>query len=486
MKELTLIPTPEQVEFPDGTVSTDVLDQITRQVDETGAYGEEGYAIQLDSQGVTVTAGTECGFFYAEQTLKQLKENDELPCLSIKDRPAFPYRGFLIDSARHMQSVEELKRIIDAAALFKFNQFHWHLSDDQGFRIESERFPLLNSVGSYRDSSDFGGEHLNVRYGGYYTKAEIRDLVAYCAERHIEVIPDLDVPGHATAMIAAYPALSCRRLAIPLETRQGIFNNLLCAGSEETFTFLFELLDEICELFPSQYIHLGGDEAPKTYWEKCPKCRAKKAELGFENDEQLQGWFTNRLIAHLAEKGKKAIVWNESLNGDNLDPAATVQMWMDRRGKSAVWANRASSVIASPFGAYYCDYPYSMTPVKKTYEFDPIFKGVAPIMKKYVIGVTVSLWTEYISDFDRLCYLAFPRFAAVAERGWTKAENLDYDSFRRRFAAVTPLLERQGIKPAPQSDWDPNRLNRLTKTVGFFKDKIDPDMIRNSLGSTNQ
>ena len=486
MKKINVIPYPETVELLGGTVNSAVLESCEKITDESGTYGDEGYAIQLDSRGVTVTAGTESGFFYAEQTLRQLRESAELPCLSITDRPAFRYRGFLIDSARHMQSVEELKTLIDAAALLKFNKFHWHLSDDQGFRIESERFPLLNSVGSYRDSSDFGSEHLNVRYGGYYTKAEIRDLVAYCAERRIEVIPELDVPGHATAMIAAYPALSCRRLSIPLETKQGIFNNLLCAGSEETFSFLFELLDEICELFPSQYIHLGGDEAPKTYWEKCPKCRAKKAELGFDNLEQLQGWFTNRLIAHLAENGKKAIVWNESLNGDNLDPAATVQMWMDRRGKSAIWANRASSVIACPFGAYYCDYPYSMTPVKKTYDYDPVFKGVAPIMKKFVIGVTVPLWTEYVSDFDRLCYLAFPRFAAVAERGWTKKENLNYDSFCRRFAAVTPLLNRLGVKPAPQSDWDPNQLNRLIKTIGFFKDKIDPESIKNSLGSTNR
>ncbi|MBQ9551750.1 MAG: beta-N-acetylhexosaminidase [Clostridia bacterium] len=486
MKKLNVIPTPEEVEMLGGTVNAAVLDRLTKQTDETGTYGDEGYAIEIDDTGVTVTAKTDCGFFRAEQTLKQLKTGAEVPCLRITDRPAFAYRGFLIDSARHMQSVDELKKLIDAAALFKFNKMHWHLSDDQGFRIESERFPLLNSVGSYRDSSDFGGEHIKERYGGFYTREQIRGLVAYCAERHIEVIPELDVPGHATALIAAYPALSCRRLAIPLETKQGIFNNLLCAGNENTFDFLFELLDEISELFPSKYIHLGGDEAPKTYWEKCPKCRARKEELGLKNYDELQGWFTNRLIARLAEKGKQVIVWNESLNGNNLDESATVQMWMDRRGKSAVWANRGSSVIACPFSYYYCDYPYSMTPVKKTYEYDPVFEGVAPIMKKHVIGVTVPLWTEYISDFDRLCYMAFPRFAAVAERGWTKPDNLDYESFCRRFAAVTPLLHRLGVKPAPQSDWDPNTLNRLTKTIRFFKDKIDPQTIKNSLNSTNR
>lgn len=486
MKKINVIPCPETVELLGGTVNAAVFDRCEKITDESGTYGEEGYAIRIDDQGVTVTAKTACGFYYAEQTLKQLKTGAELPCLQIVDRPAYAYRGFLIDSARHMQSVDELKKLVDAAALFKFNVMHWHLSDDQGFRIESERFPQLNAVGSYRASSDFGGEHLNVRYGGYYTKAEIRDLVAYCAERHIEVIPELDMPGHATALIASYPALSCRRLAIPLETKQGIFNNLLCAGNEDTFTFLFELLDEIGELFPSKYVHLGGDEAPKTYWEQCPKCRAKKAELGLNDFEELQGWFTNRLIAHLAEKGKTAIVWNESLNGGNLDDSAIVQMWMDRRGKSAVWANRGNSVIACPFASYYCDYPYSMTPVHKTYDFDPVFKGVAPIMRKHVIGVTVPIWTEYISDFDRLCYLAFPRFAAVAERGWTKTENLNYESFRRRFAAVTPLLNRLGVKPAPSSDWDPPKARRLTETVQFFKDKIDTQAIKNSFGSTNQ
>ncbi|HBL41076.1 MAG TPA: hypothetical protein DDY98_05710 [Ruminococcaceae bacterium] len=484
MKKLNLIPYPEKIEYLGGSVSAAVLDRFTKQTAEPNEYGEEGYSIQIDETGAVVTAGTAYGFFRAEQTMKQLRNYAELPCLCITDSPAFPYRGFLLDSVRHMQSTEELKKLIDAAALFKFNKMHWHLSDDQGFRMESERYPKLNEIGSYRSSSDFGGEHIQARYGGFYTKAQIREIVAYCAERHIEVIPELDMPGHTTAIIASYPAVSCRRLAVEVQTKQGIFDNLLCAGDEKTFAFLFDLLDEICELFPSEHIHIGGDEAPKKRWEECPKCRAKKNELGLKNFEELQGWFVNRIIEFLAAKGKKAIVWNESLNSNNLDTSATVQMWMDRNGKSAVWANRGNHVIVSPFFSYYCDYPYCQTPVKKTYEYDPYFKGLAPIMRKYVLGVEAPLWTEYIGDFDRACYLAFPRFAAVAERGWSRKEHLDYDSFKLRFACLVPMLNKTGIKPAPQSDWDPDKIHRITDTVKFYKNKIDLESIKNSWNTT--
>ncbi len=326
--------------------------------------------------------------------------------------------------------------------------------------------------------------HTGKRYGGYYTQDEIREIVAYCKERFIDVVPEIDLPGHTTALISSYPELSCRKLQIPVQTKQGIFDDVLCIGDENTLPFVYELLDEIIPLFPYEKIHIGGDEVKYRRWEACPKCSAKKAELGFENFAQLQWHFTKQVIEHLKKHGKTATVWNESLAGGKLTDEATVQMWLDPKKHSVRHANRGGKVITSDFYHYYCDYPYHMTPLKKTYNFNPILKGVAPVMEKYITGVEAPLWTEYVCDFDKLCYMFFPRIAAVAEVGWSKKEKLDCNEFEKRFKKITPVLNEMGIHPAKPEEWNPTPLQRLAGTLKFFSDKISVDILKSSLKSS--
>ena len=270
---------------------------------------KESYRITIDENGVLIEGADDAGLYYGELTLKQLMLNYRgcLPYLYIYDEPEFAYRGFMIDSCRHFFTVDELKKMIDGAALFKFNKFHFHLSEDQGFRVEMESYPLLTSVGSVRPSSNFGkGENDNTPYGGYYTKEELKDIVKYCEERYIEVIPEFDFPGHTTAVIAAYPELSCTGEKIELKTQGGVFKDILCVGNPDTLKMIYAVIDEFCEIFPSKYFHIGGDEAPKTRWLNCPKCKAKLAEEGLHTMDELQGWLVNEVAAYLKKKGRKA------------------------------------------------------------------------------------------------------------------------------------------------------------------------------------
>lgn len=481
---INVVPVPEKVTYKGGIVAK--KSNVIRLTEKNEALGDEGYILRAERDSITLIAQTEKGLFYAEQTLKQLMEAPAVQCMEIVDKPRFEYRGFMLDSARHMQSLDEIKKLIDAAALLKMNTMHWHLCDDQGFRIESKKFPLLNEKGSWRNSDDFGSMHTGKRYGGYYTQDEIKEIVAYCKERFIDVVPEIDLPGHTTALISSYPELSCRKIQIPVQTKQGIFDDVLCIGDENTLTFVFELLDEIIPLFPYEKFHIGGDEVKYRRWENCPKCSAKRQELGFENFAQLQWHFTKQIIEHLKKHGKTATVWNESLAGGKLTDEATVQMWLDPKKHSVCHANRGGKVITSDFYHYYCDYPYHMTPLRKTYNFNPILKGVAPVMEKYITGVEAPLWTEYVCDFDKLCYMFFPRIAAVAEVGWSKKEKLDCNSFEKRFRKITPILENIGIYPAKPEEWNPTPLQRLAGTLKFFSDKISVDIIKSSLSNSKK
>ena len=481
---INVVPIPEKVTYKGGIVAR--KSNVIRLIEKSSALGDEGYIMRAEPESITLIAQTDKGIFRAEQTLKQLMEAPAIQCMEIVDRPRFEYRGFMLDSARHMQSLDEIKKLIDAAALLKFNTMHWHLCDDQGYRIESKKFPLLNEKGSWRDGDNFGPIKSDKRYGGYYTQDEIREIVTYCKDRFIDVVPEIDLPGHTTALISSYPELSCLKKQIPVEKRQGIFEDVLCIGDENTLQFVFELLDEIILLFPYERFHIGGDEVKYNRWEACPKCSTKKQELGFENFAQLQWHFTKQIIEHLEKHGKKATVWNESLAGGKLTDEATVQMWLDPKKHSVRHANRGGKVITSDFYHYYCDYPYHMTPLKKAYKFNPVLKGIAPVMQKHVIGVEAPLWTEYVCDFEKLCYMFFPRIAAVAEVGWSKEENLDSTEFEKRFRKITPLLKSMGINPAKPEEWNPTPIQRLTGTVKFFSDKISIDILKSSLSNSKK
>lgn len=471
MKKLNVIPYPNKVTFTDGEADAAVVAKNVTEVIDSVALGESEYILEVKADGVSITAGSKKAAFYAGQTLNQLAAKTRIPCVVIEDKPAFSYRGFMLDTVRHITTIENTKKLIDAAASMKMNAMHWHLSDDQGWRAEINSRPELMNKASKRKASQFGDENDITEYGGWFTKEQLKEIVDYAAQRYIEVIPEIDMPGHMTAAIHAYPEISCRGEKVDVITKQGIFPEILCAGKEETFSFAFDVLGELMEIFPSRYIHIGGDEAPKKRWKECPDCQKRISELALKDEEELQGWFVNRISSFLAENGREAIVWNESLKS-TLVSGVTVQRWMDRKEKAVEYANNGGKVIMSDFYHYYCDYPYAMTPLKKTYDYNPYIKGLTARGKENVIGIEAPIWTEYIRDFDRLCYMFFPRFSAAAEAGWTERKHMDEQDFERRFVIFTKQLSAMGITPAPRTEWNPGVWKRLSGTLKFFKPVI--------------
>lgn len=461
MEKLNIIPMPNKITYLGG--ETDI-DGVTAEFVTDGTLGEEEYILTADASGVTIISSCPHGAFLAKQTLAQMK--GKCPCVRIEDKPAFAYRGFHLDTVRHMTGIEDTKKLIDAAASVKMNVFHWHLTDDQGFRFYSEKRPDATAKGSVRPGSHFGKLKEEGEYGGFFTKEEMKEITEYCAERFITVIPEFEMPGHCSAIIHAYPELGCGSKPVDIKMKQGVFEDILCPGKDGTFDILFDILSEMLEIFPSEYIHIGGDEAPKKHWKECPDCQKRIADEKLADEEALQGWFTNKIVDFLASKGRKAIVWNESLKSGIVDDSVTVQMWMDKKGLSWKYADNGGKVINSEFFAYYCDYPYGMTPLNKTYNYDPIPKDIKT--PENIIGVEAPIWTEFINDFDRLCYMCFPRFTAAAETGWTLKENKDAADFRRRFRIYSEQLKKLGITPAPPKAWNPGIGNKLGELVSFF------------------
>ncbi len=479
-----LCPQPKILELKKGMLNFPVGEMPKVEKKKTPELSEkESYRININEKGVLIEGADEKGLYYGELTLKQLMLNYRgcLPYLYIYDEPEFAYRGFMIDSCRHFFTVDEIKKMIDGAALFKFNKFHFHLSEDQGFRVEMGSYPLLTSVGSVRPSSNFGkGENDNTPYGGYYTKEELKDIVKYCEERYIEVIPEFDFPGHTTAVISAYPELSCTGEKIELKTTGGVFKDILCVGNPETLKLIYAVVDEFCEIFPSKYFHIGGDEAPKTRWLNCPKCKAKLAEEGLHTMDELQGWLVNEVAAYLKKKGRKAICWNESLNGNNLDKDnITVAQWTNKMDKGIEWANGGNPLIMERFTPYYADYPYGMHSLKDVYMFNPRrVRGLTSLGAASIKGIESPIWTEYVRDFSKMSYMCFPRWLAVAETAWNGANPKGYQSFLKSAEFYCDILKGMGHTPAPKSDWNVAPHTRVNETVGFFTNFVTPTIIK--------
>lgn len=433
---------------------------------------DEAYRLTVTENEITVESQSPAGEFYANKTLEQLRllYGTVLPCVKIEDAPYFSFRGFMLDSSRHFISVPELKKIIDIASRFKFNRFHWHLSDDQGFRIQLDSFPELTSVGSVRPGDSYRNlPKTDAPYGGFYTKDEIRDIVAYCKERFIEVIPEIDMPGHVSAILHTYPQYHCGQKPVEIKTKEGIFEDIFCAGNDETYKFIYALLDEITELFPYEYFHIGGDEAPKKHWKECPDCQRKMKELGITDENDLQIYFGNTVAAYLKSKGKKVIMWNDILKGKGLDKDVTVQKWMDIKNLSAPETNAGRQTIASDFRPYYCDYPYEMYPLNDVYKFDPLgTKGLTESGRKNIIGVESPVWFEFINTDKRLEYLVFPRWFAAADTAWGYGRKGSYGEFKDTCADLCAALKKEGVNSAPQKDWDPAPVRRLYGTAKFF------------------
>ncbi len=465
MERLNIIPRPNKIDFLGGEVLIEPS-KAEFLIDEN--LGAEEYVLTATENVLRICGGSQQALFYGKQTLRQLR--GICPCVKIEDKPAFEYRGFMLDCVRHIFSIDEVKKLIDAAASLKMNRFHWHLTDDQGFRAWVNRRPSAAIDGSVRKSSDFGSLNESGEYGGYYTTEQMKEIVDYCAERFITVIPEFDVPGHCSAILHAYPDIGCTGNPVEVKTYQGIFEDILCAGKDKTFEIVFDILEDLLEIFPSEYIHIGGDEAPKAHWKACPDCQKRMEQVGLKNEEELQGWFTNQIVDFLKSKGRKAIVWNESLKSGLIGNGTVAQMWMDPKKDSVKFANNGGRIIVSDFFHYYCDYPYAMTPLDKTYNYKAVVSGIKNA--ESVCGVEVPIWTEYINNFERLCFMFFPRFAAVAETGWTNQQNKNASDFRRRFKEYSSILSQIGIKAAAPHEWNPSPVARAVGTLDFMNKNV--------------
>ena len=378
----------------------------------------EAYRLEVDSLGARLTAGTMAGLFRAWTTLRQMippsceqgcPQGFVLPANIIEDAPAFSHRGLLLDCCRHFMSVEFVKHSIDLLALHKMNVLHWHLTEDQGWRIEIDAFPKLTEVGAYRTDPD-GTSH-----GGFYSKTEIREIVAYAAARHIEVIPEIELPGHSQAALAAYPHLGCTGDSLPVANRWGVFKDIYCAGNDTTLAFLRTVLDEVVELFPSPRIHIGGDEAPKMRWEECPKCQSRIASEGLHDEHELQRWFIEQMGAHLAKRGRTIVGWDEILEG-GLPRGATVQSWRGMAGAEQGVALGAD-VIVSPTSHCYLDYPLRSTDLAEVYGFNPAPASLAAGPGR-VLGGECNMWTEHAPQ-ELVDSKVYPRAIALAEVLWS-------------------------------------------------------------------
>ncbi|MDF2514041.1 MAG: Beta-hexosaminidase [Herbinix sp.] len=417
----------------------------------------EAYQLMIENQNVTIKAAGESGYNNGLTTLYQLlaRGKGKVRNCTIVDKPRFERRGVMLDVCRHFFSVEEVKRIIEQSALLKFNQFHWKLSEDQGFRMESTRFPELNKIGSWRNLAAAdpmvlkGLAKEDDVYGGYYTKDEIRDVVSYAAARNIEVIPEISLPGHSSAILATYPQFTCTGEPLKVKNTFGIYERIICAGNVSANEFLYQLLDEVCELFPSKYIHLGGDEAPKKSWKSCPHCNKLMEEKGIHNYESLQSYLANKMITHIQTKGKTGIVWNESVIGGGLEESTVVQYWIEMApGPSYVEPEltKGRKLILSSMNQFYCDYSYADIPMKATLMYEPEVKGIK-VSQENVLGIESPMWTEWTPENEDIEKMMYPRLLAVAECGWTKKR--DWEDFVQRAESYLSIEALNILTPMP-------------------------------------
>ncbi len=456
---------------------------------------DEGYQLEINRNYISVSGKSEQGIFYGIQTLLQLipyefdvepdenslttqiSTNTNIPkgirsliikgC-SITDYPRFSYRGMHLDVCRHIFSVEQIKKFIDIMAFYKMNTFHWHLTDDQGWRLEIKKYPLLTEKGAWRKSTTIGrnqGQD-SIPYGGFYTQQQVAEIIAYAGERYINIIPEIEMPGHATAALAAYPEYSCTGGPFETWTWWGVNEEIFCAGNEGTFSFIEGVLDEVVKIFPSKYIHIGGDEAPKTRWNACPDCQDRMKQEKLENAEELQSYFIQRVQKYLKKYNRQIIGWDEILEG-GLAKGATVMSWRGMEGGTEA-ARMKRNVIMTPVDPCYLDYyqgdpvtePFSIggyNTLEKVYSFEPVPSDLKKRNQKYILGAQGNLWTEYISTSEHLEYMAYPRAIALAEVNWSQVKNRNYDDFNLRLKKHFIRFDKIGVNYAK----DPKLKNEL-------------------------
>lgn len=463
---INLIPKPAEMTVGNQYYKTDSISLFGQQpnpsiqytIDPSYASGNpEAYQLTVDDNGVRVISSGEPGIFYARQTLLQILSDKGVPYVNIKDFPRFRYRGYHLDVSRHFFPKEFVMKLIDVMSYYKLNTFHWHLTDGAGWRIQIDKYPRLTSEAAFRpqhtwqewreNGQQYVPEGTPGAYGGYYTKDEIREVVAYAASKHITVIPEIEMPGHSEEIFIAYPELSC--------AGEPYKNDDYCIGNEKTFTFLENVLSEVMELFPSRYIHIGGDEANKGGWKTCPKCKARMQKEGLANVDELQSYMIHRIEKYLNDHGRQIIGWDEILEG-GLAPGATVMSWRGEAGGIEA-ARMGHDVIMTPSSYLYLDFyqadpetqPYAIggyTPIKRVYSYNPIpVDSLSPEQQKHIIGVQANAWAEYIPESIHMEYMMFPRALALAEVAWTPQDQRDWDDFKPRVNKHISQLHQKGI-----------------------------------------
>ena len=473
VRQVNLIPKPEQMTMTGGTFTVDSLAlfggqssrNIKTVIDEAWSGNPEGYQLDVTPGGIDLRAGSPDGLFYGMQTLRQLYAGGEVPCVSIRDNPRFGYRGLHLDVSRHFFSKEEVMKLLDVMSFYKLNTLHMHLTDAGGWRIEIDKYPKLTSETAFRTESDWRKwwdgrdrkylpEGTPGAYGGYYTKEDIREIVKHAASKHINIIPEIEFPGHSEEVLMAYPELSC--------SGKPYQNGDFCIGNEKSFTFMEDVLAEVIDLFPSEYIHVGGDEAGKSAWKKCPKCQALMTEKGMKSVDELQSYMIHRAEEFLNSKDRRLIGWEEILEG-GLAPEATVMSWRGEDGGIKA-ARMGHDVVMTPGNYMYLDFyqadpktqPYAIggyTPIKKVYSYDPVPADSLTVEEcRHILGVQANTWTEYIQTPEHLEYMMFPRALAVAEIGWTPQELRTWEDFKPRMNAHISKLQGMGIRTFTLSD----------------------------------
>lgn len=407
----------------------------------------EGYHLRVTPQGAAVTAAGEQGVILALTTLFQLIQGGKVPVCDITDQPRYSHRGLSFDCSRHFFAVPVVKQVIEELSQVKMNVLHWHLTDDQGWRIESRVFPKLHETS-----------------GQYYTQEEIRDIVEYARVRGVEIIPEIDMPGHSGGILAAYPELNCFEEKIPLASGATVNPVILCAGKESVFEFLEKLLDEVCPLFPSTRFHVGGDEAPKSRWKKCPHCQKRMAELGITNEADLQGYFTCRVADLLKNHGKQMVCWNDTLRAQNLPEDILVQYWTMQH-LEAMEQYQGKFVYSEMFDLY-LDYPHSLNCLKKVYSCKAKVGKQNLENDPRMQGLEACLWSEHIETPEKLGQKLFPRIYALGENAWSRKKN--YGSFRKRLAAVIARAEKNGVTCTEENWWDPKGKARREDGLAFL------------------
>lgn len=472
---------------------------------------KEGYVLTVSNTMIHITGQTANGVFYGIQTLRKAipataqGKQVEIPAITIQDEPRFSYRGMHLDVGRHFFSIDFIKKYIDLLALHNMNTFHWHLTEDQGWRIEIKKYPRLTEVGSMRNRTVIGRntqEYDNTPYGGFYTQEEAKEIVRYAQERYITVIPEVDLPGHMLAVLASYPELGCTGGPYEVCPRWGIFDDVLCVGNEKSMLFLEDVMKELINIFPSKYIHIGGDEAPRTRWKQCPKCQARikkeglKADKNHTAEDRLQSYCMTRVEKYLNNHDRRIIGWDEILDGD-VAPNATVMSWRGMEGGIKA-AQLGHDVIMTPTGFCYFDYyqtddtwdePLGIggyIPVEKVYSLEPVPTSLTEEQKKHILGTQANLWTEYIPTSEHVEYMILPRMAALAEVQWTQSEKKNYTDFSKRLPRLIEFYERDHLNYAKhlfnlKTDFIPDTEK---KAIGITLSTIDDAPIYYTLDGT--